>query len=289
MTIFVVKKSKPNNNLEFSKVKDLQQIKITNKKFTKKHYSYLLIGSVIILILLVTLIVQLTLPKVKVSNTIKVDYTGTTDDGKVFDTSVKEVGLKAGLNRPDYQLFEFKVGSGQVIQGFDEAVIGMGVGEKKTVIIPPEKAYGQIDNNKILQLNKDLQIKHITELNTESYKRFFNEEPLLEKEILTKELPWKLKVIKIQNNTIFVENAVVQGQKVILPGTTWESVILNVGDVINLIQNPKVGDMVSFPTQQGFVSGKVSEVSDKIYKINTNHPLAGKTLTFEITVKEIKK
>lgn len=62
---------------------------------------------------------------------VKIHYKGTLSDGEVFDSSEGREPL------------EFVVGSGQVIVGFDEAVTGMEVGEKKSVLIPVEKAYGE--------------------------------------------------------------------------------------------------------------------------------------------------
>lgn len=63
---------------------------------------------------------------------VKVDYTGTFDDGTVFDTSEKHG-----------QPLEFEVGSGQVIKGFDDAVVGMKKGQEKKIVIPPAEAYGE--------------------------------------------------------------------------------------------------------------------------------------------------
>jgi len=63
-------------------------------------------------------------------DTISVHYTGKVENGEVFDTSVGR--------RP----LTFAVGCGQIIRGFDEAVIGMTAGEKKTVTISPEMGYG---------------------------------------------------------------------------------------------------------------------------------------------------
>lgn len=68
---------------------------------------------------------------VKKGDKIKVEYTGTLDDGTVFDTSEGK------------QPLEFEVGSGQIIKGFDEAVVGMKKGEEKTIKLKPEEAYGQ--------------------------------------------------------------------------------------------------------------------------------------------------
>ncbi len=63
-------------------------------------------------------------------DTIKVEYIGKLTDGTVFDKSEGRGPL------------EFVAGSGQMIKGFDEAVIGMKLNEEKEVTIPPEKAYG---------------------------------------------------------------------------------------------------------------------------------------------------
>jgi len=70
--------------------------------------------------------------KVQEGSTIKVNYTLTVD-GKVFDTSKGR------------QPLEFKVGSHQVIPGFEKAVIGMKVGEKKSFTVKPEEGYGPIN------------------------------------------------------------------------------------------------------------------------------------------------
>lgn len=76
--------------------------------------------------------------QVKSGDTVKVHYTGTLDDGSVFDSSAGRDPL------------QFKVGSGQVIAGFEEAVTGMVVGEKKTVMIPCSKAYGEVQDDLVM-------------------------------------------------------------------------------------------------------------------------------------------
>ncbi|MDG6219572.1 MAG: peptidylprolyl isomerase [Candidatus Thermoplasmatota archaeon] len=68
---------------------------------------------------------------VKEGDTITVEYTGRLEDGTVFDSSENH-------GEP----LEFTVGEGKIIKGFDQAVVGMKVGEQKEVTIPPEEAYG---------------------------------------------------------------------------------------------------------------------------------------------------
>lgn len=69
----------------------------------------------------------------KSGDTVRIHYTGTLNDGSTFDSSAGRDPL------------EFTLGSGQVIPGFDTGVTGMSVGEKKTINIPAENAYGDID------------------------------------------------------------------------------------------------------------------------------------------------
>lgn len=81
---------------------------------------------------------------VKEGNTVKVHYTGTFDDGKVFDSSEKH-------GKP----LEFKVGAKKVIKGFDDAVIGMEVGEEKEVKISAKEGYGETSEELIKKVPKE--------------------------------------------------------------------------------------------------------------------------------------
>ena len=80
--------------------------------------------------------------QVKEGDVVRVHYTGTLTNGEQFDSSVGKDPL------------EFTVGAGQMIKGFDAAMPGMAVGEKKTINIAPEDAYGAKNEEAIIEFPK---------------------------------------------------------------------------------------------------------------------------------------
>lgn len=81
--------------------------------------------------------------KVKDGDTVKVHYTGTLTDGTVFDTSEEREPL------------EFTLGQGQLIPGFEKAVVGMNVGDSTEVEIPSDDAYGEAREDLVISVPKD--------------------------------------------------------------------------------------------------------------------------------------
>ncbi|MDC4223583.1 MAG: peptidylprolyl isomerase [Candidatus Manganitrophus sp.] len=78
----------------------------------------------------------------KRGNTVKVHYVGTFEDGTVFDTSREREPLP------------FTIGEGEVIPGFEEAVVGMNPGESKKIVIPAENAYGPRHEEMVLVVDR---------------------------------------------------------------------------------------------------------------------------------------
>jgi peptidylprolyl isomerase len=139
----------------------------------------------------------------QVSNgdTVKVHYTGKLSDGTVFDSS------------KDREPLEFTLGQGQIIPGFEEAVVGMELGESKVTEISADKAYGPHREEMVVEVDKD-------------------------------QLP---------------------------------------EDV-----DPQVGQRLQAQTENGqTVPVVVTEVQGETVKLDANHPLAGKDLTFEIELVEV--
>lgn len=81
--------------------------------------------------------------QVKKGDTVKVHYHGKLTNGTTFDSSEGREPL------------EFEVGGGMVIPGFDEGITGMAIGEKKTIHIPADQAYGPKQEEMIMEFPRD--------------------------------------------------------------------------------------------------------------------------------------
>lgn len=74
---------------------------------------------------------------------VAVHYTGKLADGEMFDTSEGKDPLK------------FQVGSGQIIPGFENAIMGKNIGDKVTINISPSEGYGEVREDLIIKVGKD--------------------------------------------------------------------------------------------------------------------------------------
>lgn len=140
---------------------------------------------------------------VKKGDKIKVNYTGKLEDGTVFDST-----QHGDHSHP----IEFVVGSGQIIKGFDNAVMGMKKGDKKNISLKPEEAYGE------------------------------------QRADMHKKIP---------------------------------------RDQIPQDQEPKKGMVLVLNFNGGQIPAEIIAVDEESVTIDLNHPLAGKTLNFELEIVEI--
>ena len=82
---------------------------------------------------------------VKAGDKVKIEYTGTLDDGTIFDSSEDH-------GRP----LEFEVGAGHVIKGFDDAILGMKEGDEKQFSVSPSEAYGEHNPQLVQKVPKEI-------------------------------------------------------------------------------------------------------------------------------------
>ena len=78
----------------------------------------------------------------KKGDTVRVHYTGKLEDGTVFDTSEDNASI------------EFKIGNGDLLKAFEQAVVGMSIGDKKTIKIPMAEGYGPRKEEMVFEFDR---------------------------------------------------------------------------------------------------------------------------------------
>ncbi len=86
----------------------------------------------------------------KSGDTVKVHFTGRLENGEVFTKSEDEKPL------------ELTLGAGQLIEGFERGIVGMKVGDKKTITVPPEQGYGSRQEELVVEMDRHDLPDHIT-------------------------------------------------------------------------------------------------------------------------------
>jgi len=86
----------------------------------------------------------------KTGDTVKIHYIGKLEDQSVFDSSAERDPL------------EFKIGESEVIRGLQEGVVGMASGQKKSLVLPPDEAFGQIHAELIVDVEMNQFPQNIT-------------------------------------------------------------------------------------------------------------------------------
>jgi FKBP-type peptidyl-prolyl cis-trans isomerase 2 len=83
---------------------------------------------------------------VEQGNDVKVEYEGRLESGEVFDSTKKHGG----------EPLAFEVGAGQMIKGFDDAVVGMELGEEKEITLAPKDAYGEREEQAVQKVPRSM-------------------------------------------------------------------------------------------------------------------------------------
>lgn len=262
---------------------------------------------------------------VKIGDNISVNYTGSYVNGKVFDTSIESVAKANDL--PPSEPLKFRVGQkpSAVIEGLDKGVIGMKIGETKTLSIPPEEAYpinpSLIHASPIIVVLPAAQtMPKVFEIPKETFEQYFGVNHsvgdivqipdtnmnvtlinITSKVSLSYNLkngsntwdasiPWNQTVVKIDDKNITLKPNVTKNDIFNVPNSPLSITIVDINaSNITIKYNPIPETTVDIPDMFGQKVPMKISFNETSMILDRNPEVAGKTLIFNVTLVSIDK
>lgn len=226
---------------------------------------------------------------VSVGDLVSVQYTARLEDGSLVDATSEDVWKKEGQrktqNGPLRGFFgpEDVVGGapGEIV-GLGEAVLGMSVGQKKTVSLPAEKAFGAFDEKLTSRFPREKRTPVTMEMSKGEFVKRNGMEPVKGAEVNM--VPHvKGVVVKVDDSKATISFDAKDGLTV--QDNIGSIAVHNDGKEITLRLNPTIGaDFIS-----GDKTGRITGFDDGSFTVDFNHPLAGKPIVIDMEVLSIKK
>lgn len=283
---------------------------------------------IIVAAILMSGCVDKTITTVKTGDNISVDYTGSYEDGRVFDTSIESVAQANDLPpRDNYEPLKFKVGQEPlaVIEGFDKGVIGMKKGETRILKIPPEKAYpinpAMIQVSPlIIDIPATMTIPKELDIPREQFEQFYGSNHSIGdtviypdsninitiKNISSKvsvirnlnkgfnvwfaDAPWNQTVTKVDDKNITLSPNVRKNEIIQLKGAPFNVTVVDINATnMSIRYNPIPETTVDLPGMFGQMVPTKIIFNETSMIMDQNPEVAGKTLIFNVTLVSIEK
>lgn len=248
---------------------------------------------------------------------VTVDYVGRFLNGQVFDTSIRAIADNPLIPKSPgfepkgvYEPLTFVVGAGEMIEGFEEGVIGMRVGEVRNITVPPEKGYGLPDPGLILWIPTTESLPLFVELTVEQFRENFSgEDPVVDALYTHPFWGWPCKVVRLEGEKVTYQNMPRLGETYrVFP---WNSTVEKISTENNRIMlrhsTKEITGVIRIPlehfhyyntTYYKYVNSatdkkKVEQAFVKVeggrIKVDFNKEVVGKTLVFEVHMLKIER
>ena len=243
---------------------------------------------------------------VQIGDQISVNYTGMFEDGTVFDTSIQSIAENHTLypkslsfsSTAPFNPLSFTVGEGQMIKGFDNGVVGMGINQTKVLTIPVEEAYGS-PNEDLIETRSLTQTIPIYDwlTNYSSFQNIYQVEPIVGTTVSSNVFGWNMTVFYIDtvSNHIMLKHNPMIGE-IISIDNTWNSKVISIdtsanngtGEIVitHLLSSEDAGEISGNDAGGQYVVTDVDQNAGT-FTVDYNREVVGKTLVFKITVVSI--
>jgi len=243
---------------------------------------------------------------VKVGDQISVNYIGMFEDGTVFDTSIQSVAENNTLypkslsfsSMAPYSPLDFTVGAGQMIEGFDNGVIGMGINQTKVVTIPPDEGYGDA-NDDLIETRSLTETFPIYEwiTNSTNFESMYYVPAIVGTTVKSNNYGWNMTVYHIDTigGDILMKHEPMMNEIVDLYDG-WDSMVISIdsaadqgnGEIVvkHLLYPDDEGEILASDDNGQFLVTDIDLDAGEM-TVDYNREVVGKTLVFKIIVVSI--
>lgn len=222
----------------------------------------------------------------KEGDVVEIDYVGKYLNGTVFDTSMEDVAKNSGIynSMRSYKPIVLTIGLNEVIQGVEEAIVGMEVGQqKKDVVIKPENGYGEWSPDNIEEIPRVQNTSRVENISLSLFENVTGEKAVAGRTVEVPEMLWPITILDTKEDMVSIRHNPENGTMV--PTLFGNASLLVTDDRIYAKLEVKPGDKLI--TQLGYV--KVMNVSDTMVTLDVNHELAGQTIIFDLKLVSINQ
>jgi FKBP-type peptidyl-prolyl cis-trans isomerase 2 len=220
---------------------------------------------------------------------VKMDFVGRIEEtGEVFDTTYADVAFNPDIEKMDrftfadnYEPMSFTLGKGQILPALEANMVGMKIGEVENITLTPEEGYGDWSTEYTISLPRIAVLPKLTDVLISEFIGATGREPELNETIPLNY--WNVSVVNISEPNMTLLHAPDNNTVVM---TEYGPAIVTLNDThVTTNLTPELGSVIT----RNLASGVISDVNGTDFVIDFNHPLAGKTLVFEVTVRDIIK
>ncbi|KYK31330.1 MAG: FKBP-type peptidyl-prolyl cis-trans isomerase [Theionarchaea archaeon] len=227
---------------------------------------------------------------VEVGDTVFIDFTAYLDTGEIIDTTFEEVALDDTQPkvwwfrlRATYEPLKIVAGEGTLPLDLEMALIGMHEGEKKEVAIPPERAWGLRDPEKVIEISLVQSLEKEEEVPLEEFTERLRQDPVPDERYQLQDLT--IVVLEVTEGKVKFRYELEEEQEIYIP--LGNATVTGETDTeYELTLSPALGDTV-YSAYLG--QGIVIEIREDAMLVDFNPLLAGETINYTFWVVEIEK
>jgi hypothetical protein len=165
-------------------------------------------------------------PGVEKGDLVAINFVLAMADGIIVDTNNQTLAKEYDIPHYVKGPFRFIVGQSSKLKGFDDAMIGMKLGETRTRVIEPSEPVlvYTIDISKTISRNQPFPL--YSPISLGKFEERFSRKPVINDVIVHPDLPWPIKVVNMTEKNVVVESLAEAGRSYTLPGFEWKSLLL---------------------------------------------------------------